>query len=84
MDKRAMKEISEKEMISIANSEVVNMDGYIEGMMVTSAQQEGESIVIRGEIFTDSVGLPSEVTAKALEIYSDLSDIYSETYRITE
>ena len=84
MDKRAMKEISEKEMISIANSEVVNMDGYIEGMLATSAQQEGDRVVIRGEIFTDSGGLPTESTAKALDIYSDLSDIYSETYQITE
>lgn len=77
-----MKEISEKEMISIANSEVVNMDGYIEGMLVTSAQQEGERVVIRGEIFTDSGGLPTESTVKAFDLYSQLSDKYSKLYHV--
>lgn len=77
-----MKEISEKEVISIANSEIVNMDGYIKGMLVTSAQQEGERVVIRGEIFTDSGGLPTESTAKAFALYSELSDKYSELYHV--
>ncbi|HHN5932834.1 DUF2498 family protein [Klebsiella pneumoniae] len=77
-----MKEISEKEVISIANSEIVNMDGYIKGMLVTSAQQEGERVVIRGEIFTDSGGLPTESTAKAFALYSELSDKYSELYYV--
>lgn len=77
-----MKEISEKEVISIANSEIVNMDGYIKGMLVTSAQQEGERVVIRGEIFTDSGGLPTESTTKAFALYSELSDKYSNIYKI--
>ena len=82
MDKRAMKEITEKEMISIANSEVVTMDGYIEGMLVTSAQQEGKRVVIRGEIFIDSGGLPTESTVKAFDLYSELSDKYSQLYSL--
>ena len=82
MDKRAMKKISEKELVSIANSEIVKMDGYVKGMLVTSAQQEGERVVIRGEIFTDSVGLPTESTVEALNLYSELSDKYSKLYSL--
>ncbi|EMB9110324.1 DUF2498 family protein [Klebsiella pneumoniae] len=77
-----MKEISEKEMISMANSEIVNMDGYIKGMLVISAQQEGERVVIRGEIFTDEVGLPTEKTKLSFLIYSKISDKYSKEFTI--
>lgn len=77
-----MKKISEKELVSIANSEIANMDGYVKGMLVTSAQQEGERVVIRGEIFSDEVGLPTEKTKLSFLIYSKISDKYSKEFTI--
>ncbi|EPL2254548.1 DUF2498 family protein [Klebsiella pneumoniae] len=54
----------------------------MKGVLVISAQQEGERVVIRGEIFTDEVGLPTEKTKLSFLIYSKISDKYSKEFTI--
>ena len=76
--------ISQGDIISLASETIQGFSEYIPGMTISSAQQEGEVIIFRGETFLDEYGLPTDTSKIAFSLYASLSDKYSETYQLTE
>ncbi|EPL2254547.1 DUF2498 family protein [Klebsiella pneumoniae] len=76
--------ITEEELVSLANAEISTMQSSVSDAKVTSAALEGEVIVLRGEIFTDSYGMPTDKTKLALLLYEEISSKFSTEYTLIE
>lgn len=74
--------LTEQDLLKIANEELKNFSGYIEGMKFLEAKMEKHILVLGGECFFDSDHNPTDNTAKVLEIYQAFGKGFSEKYTL--
>lgn len=75
--------LSEADLLKIANNELKDFPGYIEGMQFMEARMEKHILVLGGECFFDSDHNPTDKTVRALEIYQEFSKEFTERYTLS-
>lgn len=76
------KVITEQELIAIANSRLVEMSGYEDGMKIHSARMEKNILVIESELFLSADGGATSKTVEVLPLYEALSKELGSQYEV--
>ncbi len=79
-----MKLISAESMIDLATITMRDHAEYIEGMSISSVQQESDVLVFRGDFYLNAQGLPTEQTHAAFRVYKHLSTLFSSQYHLAD
>lgn len=76
------KEISELELLLIANHIIQDHDDYIEGMRADSVDEKDEVLVFKGHYFLDDNGLPTAQTTAVFNMFKYLAHHLSKEFTI--
>ena len=76
------KQVSEQELITIANSRLQAMHGYEEGMQIYTASMEKHILMMSGEFFLDANGGATSKTVKAMPLYDELAKELGNEYQV--
>lgn len=78
------KQVTEQELIKIANFRLSTMPGYEEGMKIHTASMDRHILKISGEFFLDSDGGATERTKKAMPLYDALVNELGNEYQVCD
>lgn len=67
------KNLSEFELLMIANQIIQDHDHYVDGMRATSVAEKDGVLIFKGEYFLDSQGLPTEKTTAVFNMFKYLA-----------
>ncbi|RJX73766.1 DUF2498 family protein [Vibrio sinensis] len=76
------KEISELELLLIANHIIQDHDDYIEDMRADSVDEKDEVLVFKGHYFLDDNGLPTAQTTAVFNMFKYLAHHLSKEFTI--
>ncbi|MGF1832533.1 YciN family protein [Photobacterium sanguinicancri] len=65
--------ISSNDLLMIANQEIQDHDGFLDGMRATSVEEKDGVLVFKGEYFLDDNGLPTAKTTAVFNIFKYLA-----------
>ncbi|OAN18324.1 hypothetical protein A3K86_05365 [Photobacterium jeanii] len=74
--------ISADDLLLIANQEIQDHDGYIDGMRATSVEEKDGVLVFKGEYFLDDNGIPTEKTTAVFNMFKYLAHQLSPKFTI--
>lgn len=76
--------ISKKDLIALANIQLLENKDYIAGMEVTEVSDKFGVISFRGESFLDKDGLPTTKSTQAFNLYKWLCHHFSKQYELKD
>lgn len=76
------KQVTEHELIKIANTRLINMPEYEEGMQIYTATMESYILKMTGEFFLEADGKATSKTVKALPLYDKLAKELGDEYQV--
>ncbi|MGF1690657.1 YciN family protein [Photobacterium kagoshimensis] len=65
--------ISSNDLLMIANQEIQDHEGFLEGMRATSVEEKEGVLVFKGEYFLDDNGLPTAKTTAVFNMFKYLA-----------
>ncbi|KMV32085.1 YciN family protein [Photobacterium swingsii] len=65
--------ISSNDLLMIANQEIQDHEGFLEGMRATSVEEKDGVLVFKGEYFLDDNGLPTAKTTAVFNMFKYLA-----------
>ncbi|KXI23756.1 YciN family protein [Photobacterium sanguinicancri] len=65
--------ISSNDLLMIANQEIQDHDGFLDGMRATSVEEKDGVLVFKGEYFLDDNGLPTAKTTAVFNMFKYLA-----------
>lgn len=75
-----LKNISEFDLLLIANEAIQQHPDYIKGMRATSVIQKDGVLIFKGEYFLDETGLPTANTTAAFNMFKYLAHHLSKEF----
>lgn len=78
----AKKQISEFELLLIANQVIQDHQDYIEGMRATSVTEQDDVLIFKGEYFLDEKGMPTLQTTAAFNMFKYLAHHLSKEFTL--
>lgn len=78
----AKKNISQFELLLIANQIIQDHENYIEGMRATSVEEKDEVLVFKGDYFLDENGLPTAATTDVFNMFKYLAHQLSKEFTL--
>ncbi len=76
------KNISEFDLLLIANQIIQQHDSYIEGMRADSVEQKEDVLVFKGNYFLDDNGLPTPATTEVFNMFKYLAHHLSKEFTL--
>jgi len=77
-------EITEFDLLLIANQVIQSHADYIEGMRADSVTEKDDVLVFKGEYFLDSNGLPTENTTAVFNMFKYLAHHLSKEFTLQQ
>lgn len=78
------KNISEFDLLLIANQIIQSHDDYIEGMRADSVTEKEEVLIFKGEYFLDDNGLPTPNTTAVFNMFKHLAITLSKEFTLAK
>jgi len=76
------KNISEFELLLIANQLIQDHDQYFEGLRADSVEEKDDVLVFKGNYFLDANGLPTEKTTVVFNMFKYLAHQLSKEFSV--
>lgn len=77
------KQISEFDILMIANQIIQEHENYLEGMRATSVEERDEVLIFKGEYFLSDQGLPTEKTTAVFNMFKYLAHHMSKEFTLS-
>lgn len=77
------KQISEFDILLIANQIIQEHENYLEGMRATSVEERDEVLIFKGEYFLSDQGLPTEKTTAVFNMFKYLAHHMSKEFTLS-
>ncbi len=76
------KNVSEFELLLIANQLIQDHDQYFEGLRADSVEEKDDVLVFKGNYFLDANGLPTEKTTVVFNMFKYLAHQLSKEFSV--
>lgn len=76
--------IARDQLLAEANEIIRQHEDYIHGMQATEVEQKGPVLVLRGEFFLNSDGLPTAKTTAVFNMFKHLAHVLSAKYHLID